>query len=96
MNPSKPPQTQTAQPTHGATPQPHEGRVTVTPARPGKLIRLPDVEARTGLKKSSVYAGMKARTFPAHVRLSARAVAWRESDIDRWISERVTTGGSHD
>lgn len=84
------------QPTHGATPQPQDGRLTGTPTRPGKLIRLPDVEARTGLKKSSVYAGMKARTFPAHVRLSARAVAWRESDIDRWISERVTTGGSHD
>ncbi len=92
MRLNEPPQTQPVQPTHGATPQPHDGRVTVTPTRPGKLIRLPDVEARTGLKKSSVYAGMKARTFPAHVRLSARAVAWRESDIDRWISERVTTG----
>lgn len=84
---------QPAQPLHGATSHPHDGRVTVTPARPGKLIRLPDVEARTGLKKSSIYAWMKSRTFPAHVRLSARAVAWRESDIDRWISERVTTGG---
>lgn len=120
MNPSKPPQTQPEQPTHGTGPQipgtpapsdwdrkqqtdreAHAGTLRIlekglTPTRPGNLIRLPDVEARTGLKKSSVYAGMKARTFPAHVRLSARAVAWRESDIDRWISERVTTGGSHD
>ena len=82
-----------AQPTPGITPQPHDDRVTVTPAQPVKLIRLPEVEARTGLKKSSVYAGMKARTFPPCLRIGARAVAWKSSDIDRWISERVTTGG---
>lgn len=64
------------------------------PAKPDKLLRLPAVEERTGLKKSSLYAGAKAGTFPAPVRLSARAVAWRESDIDRWISERAATGGA--
>ena len=93
MTPSKPPETQPVQTTHGAPPQPNDGRPTVTPARPGKLVRLPVVEERTGLKKSSVYFGVKAGTFPAPVRLSARAVAWRESDIDRWISERMTTRG---
>ena len=81
---------------HGATPQPHDDRVTVTPAKPGKLLRLPAVEDRTGLKKSTVYAGVAARTFPAPVRLSARAVAWREEDIDRWIAERTTAGAAHD
>ncbi len=78
---------------HGATYQPHDGRVTVAPARPGKLVRLPVVEDRTGLGKSSIYAGVKARTFPAPVRLSARAVAWRESDVDQWIAERTTARG---
>ena len=96
MRLNKPPQTQPEQTTHGATPQPHDGGVTVTLTRPGKLIRLPLVSDRTGLGKSSIYAGVKSRTFPAPVRLSARAVAWRESDIDRWISERMTTRGSHD
>lgn len=78
---------------HGAAPQGNDGRVTVTPARPGKLIRLPQVEDRTGLGKSSIYAGVKARTFPAPVRLSARAVAWREGDVDQWIAERTTARG---
>lgn len=77
---------------HGATPQPYDGRVTVTPAKPGKLLRLPSVEERTGLKKSTIYAGVKAGTFVAPVRLSARAVGWREDEIDRWVSERVKTG----
>jgi prophage regulatory protein len=89
LNEQSPP----VQPTHGATPQPHDGGATVNPAKPGKLLRLPAVEERTGLKKSTIYAGVKAKTFPAPVRLSARAVAFREEDIDRWISGRVNTGG---
>ena len=93
MNPSTPPTTTPAQSTHGATPQPYDGRVTVTPARPGKLVRLPVVEDRTGLGKSSIYAGVRAGTFPTPVRLSARAVAWRECDIDQWIAERTTARG---
>lgn len=58
----------------------------------GKLLRLPMVEEKTGFKKSSIYAGVKAGTFPAPVRLSARAVGWREEAIDLWITERVQTG----
>ena len=92
MNPNALPQP--VQPTHGTTPAPFDGRVNVLPAKPGKLQRLPTVEERTGFRKSSIYAGVKAGTFPAPVRLSARAVAWREADIDRWINERTTaTGG---
>ncbi len=93
MTPSKRPETQPEQTTHGATPKTYDGRVTVTTTRPEKLLRLDAVEERTGLKKSSVYAAMKARTFPAAVRLSARAVAWRESDVDQWIAARLTTRG---
>ncbi|QBM29758.1 helix-turn-helix transcriptional regulator [Hydrogenophaga pseudoflava] len=56
--------------------------------KPELLLRLPEVERLTGLKKSSLYAGMKAGTFPACIRLSVRAVAWRESDIAVWQSQR--------
>lgn len=85
-------QPQPVQTPHGAAPAPFDGRVAVIPAKPGKLLRLPAVEERTGFKKSSVYAGVKAGTFPAPVRLSARAVGWREEDLDKWVSERVSTG----
>lgn len=56
--------------------------------KPEKLFRLSELEALTGLKKSSIYAGMRAGTFPPCVRLSVRAVAWRESDIAAWQAER--------
>lgn len=91
MNPNEP--SKPVQTAHGESTQSHDGGATVNPARPGKLLRLPAVEERTGLKRSSIYAGVKNKSFPAPVRLSARAVAFREEDIDRWISGRVTTGG---
>ena len=85
-------QPQPVQAPHGASPQPHADGEPLTPKKPGKLYRLPAVEERTGFKKSSVYAGVKAGTFPAPVRLSARAVGWREEDLDKWVSERVKVG----
>ncbi len=63
-----------------------------SPQKSGEyLLRLPDVEARTGLKKSAIYAGMKAGTFPACVKLSARAAAWPLSVVESWIAERIRT-----
>ena len=82
MNSTEP--TQPVQTPHGAT---------VTPTKPGKLVRLNAVMERCALGRSSIYAGVKAGTFPTPVRLSARAVGWREEEIDRWVSERVKTGG---
>ena len=90
MNPNP---SQTVQAPHGLPPAPVDGRVATTPTKSGNLQRLPTVEDRTSLKKSSIYAGVKAGTFPAPVRLSARAVAWRDEDISRWINERTTAAG---
>lgn len=62
------------------------------PSRPGSLLRWPAVNLRTGLGKSSVYVGIKNGSFPAPVKLSARLVAWREEDIDLWITQRTASG----
>ena len=55
-----------------------------------KLIRLPDVMGQTGQPKSSLYADMAKGTFPSPVKIGARAVAWRQSDIQGWIASRVS------
>jgi prophage regulatory protein len=63
-----------------------------SPQSPGEsLLRLPQVEARTGLKKSAIYAGMKASppTFPQCIKLGPRAAAWSSSSIDTWIADRI-------
>ena len=54
-----------------------------------RLIRRKEVQAKTGLGASYIYAMMKSGEFPQCLNLSERRVAWIESDIDKWIAERV-------
>ena len=49
------------------------------------LLRLPDVEAATGFKRSHIYALMARGDFPKTVRIGTNAVAWRQSDIAAWF-----------
>lgn len=58
-----------------------------------RLYRRQDVESLTGLSRSSIYQKIADGTFPAPVRLSERAVAWRAEDIAEWIAARPETGG---
>jgi predicted DNA-binding transcriptional regulator AlpA len=53
------------------------------------FLRLPEVKAITGLSKSSLYALIKEKSFPAPVRLGARAVAWVRSEVRQWAADRV-------
>lgn len=54
-----------------------------------RLIRRTEVQNKTGLGASSIYAMMKQGKFPQCMNLSERRVAWVESEIDQWIAERV-------
>lgn len=60
-----------------------------------QLLRLPAVEAKTGLRKSSIYemAGRTPPAFPRPIKLSRRAVCWPSSAIDAWIAERIAAAG---
>lgn len=55
-----------------------------------RIIRLPQVRARTGLSRSSIYDRIGQGTFPSSISLGDRAVGWLESEIDTWIAQRVT------
>ena len=55
---------------------------------PDSLLRRPEVEARTGLSRSTLYDWMKRGDFPQPVKLGARLVAWRESDVSAWLDSR--------
>jgi prophage regulatory protein len=58
------------------------------------FLRLPDVKLVTGLSKSSLYALIRANSFPSPVRLGPRTVAWVRSEIKQWAAERVLTSRS--
>lgn len=55
-------------------------------AAPMRLIRLPEVIARVGLKRSSIYQRMAEGRFPKARSLGRRCAVWVESEIDAWIA----------
>lgn len=53
-----------------------------------RILRRPEVEACTGLSRSTIYAWMARGEFPQPVALGARLVGWREADIEAWLTAR--------
>jgi prophage regulatory protein len=54
-----------------------------------QLLRLPQVEALVGLRKSSIYDAVKQGRFPPPVKISRRAICWPASQVQAWIAERI-------
>lgn len=54
-----------------------------------RFLRLPDVRAKVGLSRSTIYLRMSKGQFPQTVKLGERSVAWIDSDIDDWIEQRI-------
>lgn len=53
------------------------------------LIRIKEVEAKTGLKKSMHYALMGKGLMPSAIRIGERARAWISSEIDAVVAARI-------
>lgn len=53
------------------------------------LIRIEEVQRRTGYSKPWIYRLLKEKRFPASIKIGARAVAFIESEIDEWINQRI-------
>jgi len=58
--------------------------------RRDRLLRMPDVEIATGLKKSTIYLLMKRGEFPRCVQITARCVAWPESHVLQFVQDKIT------
>lgn len=66
------------------------------------VLRLPNVEVRTGLARSTIYDRMNPRSkrydknFPKPIRLgssnNAKAVGWLESEISQWMDLCISQG----
>ena len=53
------------------------------------IWRLPEVMARTGLSRSSIYDKMGQGTFPLSINLGPRTVGWIADEIADWIDEQI-------
>jgi len=63
--------------------------MTPSSSKPLVLLRRKQVEARTGLGRTTIYNRMKAGSFPRAVNIGLRAVAWYEGDIEAWIERQI-------
>jgi prophage regulatory protein len=62
------------------------------------ILRRKQVEARTGLSRSTIYAKLRHNpkrpadydpTFPTPVSVGAKAVGWIESELDAWLVAQI-------
>ena len=58
--------------------------------RSTRLIRLPEVQHRVGLGRSTIYRWMSEDKFPKPVQLGGHAVAWAEDEVQEWIANRLS------
>ena len=55
-----------------------------------RILRLPEVERRVGLCRSTIYLRMSQNAFPKSVPLGGRLVGWIESDILSFIDDCIS------
>lgn len=64
-------------------------------SKPKRLIRLPTVVERVGLKKGAIEDRLNPasprydETFPKKVKIGKNSVAWLEEEVDFWIECQV-------
>jgi len=57
------------------------------------FLRLRDVEARTGLRRSHIYSLAARGEFPKPLKLGDRASGWVEAEIAEWVRDRIRASG---
>lgn len=59
------------------------------PRQPVRILRLPEVINRVGLKRAAIYLYVGKGQFPKQINLGPRAVGWLEHEIDAWVAARI-------
>jgi len=57
---------------------------------PECFLRLPQVIARTGLSRSTIYEYITLGMFPAPIKAGKRASVWLESEVLLWMNRRIS------
>ena len=63
-----------------------DDEVQVSAVRPQRLLRLPEVMHRVGLKRSAIYQRMSEGRFPKSRSLGPKCAVWVESEVEEWVS----------
>jgi prophage regulatory protein len=58
------------------------------------VLRLPEVMHRVGFSRSAIYKLVARKQFPKPINIGVRAVAWREDEIEQWLTDRTSDSRS--
>ena len=58
-----------------------------------RLVRLPEVVHLCGISRSALYEMISNGEFPVPLRIGARSVGWRFSELQAWIATRPPAPG---
>jgi len=53
------------------------------------ILRLPSVQVRTGLSRSTIYLRISEGSFPKPISLGGRAVGWVEAEVNDWLNQQI-------
>ncbi|MFC0132007.1 hypothetical protein CR105_16065 [Massilia eurypsychrophila] len=59
-----------------------------------QFLRLPEVISLTGRSRSSIYADVRAKRFPAPISIGRRSVAWNANAIADWQQSCISASKS--
>lgn len=59
-----------------------------------RFIKLTEVKQRTGLSKTYIYQKIKENVFPKQIPIDTRTVMWLESDIQKWMEEKIKSAAN--
>ena len=60
------------------------------------LLTRREVERICKTSRSSIYCWMRRGTFPLPLKLAAKTVRWRRSEVEAWLSTRPLARGEFD
>ncbi len=79
-------------PAPAGTPAPYLAHSTAPVVPRDRILRLPDVERLTSLKKSTIYDLAKKGQFPRQILIHRRMAGWSEAAVLTWIQNRIQGG----
>lgn len=55
-----------------------------------RILRWPEVQQRTGICRSNAHKLISEGRFPSPIKLGERASGWLDSEISKWIEDRIS------
>ena len=53
------------------------------------FLRISEVIHRVGVSRPTIYRWMSEGTFPKQISIGANSVVWLESDVTKWMDQRI-------